>query len=73
MKMIRGLEHLTHEDRLKELDLLSLEKRRFWGNFIASFLNLEELTNLKRKRLFTHTDADWKMRSGFKLKKGDLD
>ena len=36
-KIMKGLKNLSCEDRLRELGLFSLEKRRFEGNLIVAF------------------------------------
>jgi len=52
-KMIRGLEYLCYEDRLRELGLSSLEKRRLWGDLITAFQYLKGAYRKDGEGLFT--------------------
>jgi len=36
-KMIRAIEHLSYEERLRDLGLFSLHKRRLWGYHTAAY------------------------------------
>ena len=40
--MIRGLEHLPYEDRLRELGFFSLKKRILLGGVIAAFQYIKD-------------------------------
>ena len=40
-KMIRGLEYLSYENRLREVGPFRSEKRKLWGDFIVAFQYLK--------------------------------
>ena len=69
-KMIRGLEHLSYEETLRELSLFNLEKRRFWGDLIVVFHYLKGAYKPEGERLFTWVDSDRTRGNCIKLRQG---
>ena len=68
--MLRGLQHLSYKDRLRELGLFSLEKRRLWGDLIAAFQYLKGAYKQEGGKLFERVENSRTRGNGFKLKEG---
>ncbi|KAK4826782.1 hypothetical protein QYF61_011431 [Mycteria americana] len=69
-KMIRGMEHLSCEEKLTELLLFSLENRRLQRNLTGAFQYLKGAYKEDRDRLFSKACCDRTRGNGFKLKEG---
>ena len=57
-RMIRGLEHLTYGDKLRELGLFSLEKRRLQEHLIEAFQHLKGSYRKAGEALFIRSGSD---------------
>jgi len=64
------MEYLSHEERLWELELFSLEKRRLQGDRIAALQYLKGAYNKKGDKIFSRACCDRTTGNGFKLKEG---
>ena len=69
-KMTQRIEQLPCENRLRELRLFSLNKRRLWGDLRAAFQYLKGYYKKEGDRLFSRVCCDRTRGNGFKLKEG---
>jgi len=70
--MTQGLEHLSYEERLRQLSLFSLEKRRLWGNLVAAFQYIKGAYRKEGENIFSKACCDRTRSNGFKLREGRI-
>ena len=65
--MIPEIRHLSYNQRLKKLNLTTLEMRRFRGDLIESFKIIKDIEKIDKNLLFTFSKIDQTRGHNYKL------
>jgi len=64
------MKHLSYKNRLREMGLFIMEKRRPQGDLVADFQYLKGSYRTEGDRLFSRVCGDRTVGNGFKIKEG---